>query len=184
MRAGRGPQNWDVRAIPLHRRAGRRIGLFGGQGNSGSFYNHIHAADACALIGEDVWKRYFKFAISRNPWDRQISIYYWLQQNDATRLPFNRFMRREDLARKNNFSSYSINGIVAVDRICRYEALRDEVQGVLAEVGIEQELTLPRAKSGLRKTKGLHYRDYYDDETREIVARWYACEIEVMGYTF
>ncbi|MBC8051351.1 MAG: hypothetical protein H7X92_14570, partial [Chitinophagales bacterium] len=51
MRAGRGPQNWDVRAIPLYRRAGRRIGLFGGQANSGSFYNHIQAADARALIG-------------------------------------------------------------------------------------------------------------------------------------
>ena len=42
---------------------------------------------------------------------------------------------------------------------------------------------LPRAKSTFRRGSA-PYRDYYDDETREIVARWYAREIEFLDYQF
>ena len=32
--------------------------------------------------------------------------------------------------------------------------------------------------------KQQHYRDYYDDETRKIVADWYAPEIDLLHYEF
>jgi hypothetical protein len=54
---------------------------------------------------------------------------------------------------------------------------------VLGEIGVKFDHTLPRAKAGIRRN-GKHYRDYYDDHTREVVGDWYAREIELLGYTF
>ena len=42
---------------------------------------------------------------------------------------------------------------------------------------------LPRAKGTFRQTK-VPYREYYDDETREMVRDWYAREIELLDYAF
>lgn len=184
LRLGRGPQNWDVNVNPWWKSAGRKVGMFKGRKHKGHYYNHMPAAEIKARVGDEVWRTYYKFTVERNPWDRQISIYYWRQRDEAARLPFNEFMRREDLARGNNFYMYSLEGAVAVDRICRYEALRDEVQSAIEQAGVQGEVTLPRAKGGARKTERRHYRDYYDDETRAIVARWYAREIDAMGYEF
>jgi hypothetical protein len=185
MRLGRGPQNWNVSVNPAWKDALRRLGLFKGRQHKGVFYNHMPAREVRARVGEDVWRRYFKFTVERNPWDRQVSIYYWRNRKEGSpSLPFREFMRNERLARGNNFYMYSIEGAVAVDYVCRYENLREEVQKALSMASVRGELTLPRAKGGVRKAEKRHYRDYYDDETRETVARWYADEIRTLGYEF
>jgi hypothetical protein len=50
---------------------------------------------------------------------------------------------------------------------------------VLEQVGIAAEIDLPRAPPGRA-----HWRDYYTPETRDIVARWYAREIDAFNYSF
>jgi hypothetical protein len=54
---------------------------------------------------------------------------------------------------------------------------------VLGEIGLSFEHALPRAKAGLRRN-GKHYRDYYDDHTRDVVGEWYAREIKLLDYSF
>ncbi len=36
---------------------------------------------AKAKLGGDLWKQYFKFTIVRNPFDRAVSVYYWLTKH-------------------------------------------------------------------------------------------------------
>ena len=52
------------------------------------------------------------------------------------------------------------------------ESLADDLKLALGHVGLSLEAELPRAKTTFRRNT-LPYRDYYDDDTRGIVARWY-----------
>jgi len=130
-----------------------------------------------------VWRSYFKFAFDRNPWDRQVSFYHHRYRNEKAPPSFARFMHEDARARIDNYDIYSIGGDVAVDFVGRYESLADDLKLALGHVGLSLDAELPRAKTTFRRNS-LPYRDYYDDETRGIVARWYAREIELLDYEY
>jgi hypothetical protein len=92
-------------------------------------------------------------------------------------------MHEDERARLDNFDIYSIGGDVAVDFIGRFETLLDDLKVALNRVGLCLGCELPRAKTNFRPTT-LPYRDYYDDDTKAMVARWYAREIELLDYQF
>jgi hypothetical protein len=148
------------------------------------FYNHMPAAQAKALLNDDkAWRSYFKFAFDRNPWDRQVSFYHHRHRHEANPPPFTEFIHSDKRARLNNFEIYSIDGDVAVDFIGHYETLEADLKRALEQVGLSLNGELPRAKSGTRH-KGKHYRDYYDDRTRDVVGDWYRREIQLLDYAF
>jgi len=146
------------------------------------FYNHMPAMEARALIDDTVWRSYFKFAFERNPWDRQVSFYHHRYRDEKEPPPFSRFMHQDRAARLNNYDIYAIDGDVAVDFVGRYETLEEDLKLALDRVRISAP-ELPRAKGTFRQTK-VPYRDYYDDETREMVRDWYAREIALLDYEF
>jgi Sulfotransferase family len=146
------------------------------------FYNHMPAAEARALIDDKVWRSYFKFAFERNPWDRQVSFYHHRYRGEKEPPPFSRFMHQDRAARLNNYDIYAIDGTVAVDFVGRYERLEEDLALALGRIGVAAP-ALPRAKGTFRQTK-VPYREYYDDETREMVRDWYAREIALLDYEF
>jgi hypothetical protein len=146
------------------------------------FYNHMPAAEARALIDDHVWRSYFKFAFERNPWDRQVSFYHHRYRGEKEPPPFSRFMHQDRAARLNKYDIYAIDGAVAVDFVGRYERLEEDLELALGRVGVALP-ALPRAKGTFRQTK-MPYREYYDDETRELVRDWYAREIALLDYEF
>jgi hypothetical protein len=147
------------------------------------FYNHMPAAEARAALNESVWRSYFKFAFDRNPWDRQVSFYYHRYRNKKAAPSFADFMHKDARARIDNYDIYSIDGQVAVDFVGRYETLAEDLKRALDHVGLGLTTELPRAKTDFRPEK-LPYRDFYDEDTRAIVARWYAREIDLLDYKF
>jgi hypothetical protein len=178
----RGAQNWRLHGWwdsprPLFKRR-----WFKFTAADYGFYNHMPAAEARALIDDRVWRSYFKFAFDRNPWDRQVSFYHHRYRGEAEPPPFSRFMHQDRAARLNNYDIYAIDGDVAVDFVGRYERLEEDLKLALDRVGINAP-KLPRAKGTFRQT-GVPYRDYYDDETREMVRDWYAREIALLDYEF
>lgn len=172
------PRNrWSLRA-----RARRLLGKRTPNRGTG-FFQHMPASDIRSLLGDDIWDGYFKFTIERNPWDRQVSLYHWHYRDSETPPPFRDFilspLRRK---RSRNWSMYTQNDKLIVDRVILYENLQAELDDVLSAIGIDDRAELPKAKSGFRS--GRDYRGYYDDETRQLVAGWYAREIETFGFTF
>jgi len=187
LRLGRGGQNWHVPGLP--RRRSRVLRLFGtaiGRDSWGypGFYHHMPAREIRRLLGPEIWDSYFKFTIERNPWDRQVSLYHWHYRGRDNPPPFESFVANP-LRRKvsPNYDIYAIDGEVAVDFVCHYHQLEDDLARVLDILGLEGPVELPRAKSGFR-SGGRNWRDYYTERTKEIVGNWYHREIEAFGYSF
>ncbi len=131
----------------------------------------------------------FFFTFVRNPWDRIVSAFHFLQG-------------RGTIARKWEFRDYLRSVLnktgVSVDRhfraqlptfwchkgfipslfIGRFEKLQQDWEYVANQ--INAATTLPHINS----SKHAHYTTYYDDQCRKIVQRLYRKEIEVLGYEF
>jgi len=148
------------------------------------FYNHITASEIRARVGQQLWDSYFKFCVERNPWDRVVSLYYW-QNRTEPRLPFSAFIESDaplGLKRKG-FELYTIDGCVAVDKVCRFENLTEELETVRIKKGIPEKLDLPHAKSQFRKDKQ-SYRDIYGEMEKAKIAELFSDEIKLFGYEF
>lgn len=165
----------------------QQLGFRGPQNNlspSGeeTFYNHISIADARALAPID---GYFSFCIERNPWDRVISQYYWATRERADPPSLSAYLRSKAvlILRRRGIELYTVDGEVAVDRICRYEQLEEELDRVYEELGLPERPELPRAKSGFRRDLR-HYRKVYSDEDAALVAELFRAEIDLLGYTY
>ncbi len=143
-------------------------------------YDHDSAETVRAHVGEDVWNEYYRFCVERNPWDRQASLYYYnLKRHNRTGTFAQSLERRRSIV--DNWKIYTIDDVIAVNDVLRYESLADDFAAACRRIGIDAPV-LPRAKSGLRDAGS--YRPLYDDALREKVARMYRKEIEAFGYEF
>lgn len=169
--------------------------------NEGNYRQHDDALTIKNSLPEEIWNGYFKFSIARNPWDRTLSRFFWNHRGDPALKPRKRFYHylgvpfdelgpaREAFARflrvekwDTNDRFYIIDGALCVDYVIRYEQLAEGLREVCRRVGLP-ELNLPKLKSGFRK-RDHHYSEYYDDETRAMVAERHQNDIRLFGYRF
>jgi Sulfotransferase family len=148
-----------------------------------TYYPHERAELIKTLVGRRVFNSYFKFTIERNPWDREVSLYFWRTRKRPD-TSFNDFVRTN--RRKywvDNFDIYTIDGKLAADHVMRYENLSDELTALARIIGCDPSaITLPHAKQ--RRVDKVDYRTYYDDELRNIIANRHRREIELFEYSF
>ncbi len=137
-----------------------------------------------AYAGEDVWLRYFKFAFERNPWDRQISWYFYKTKTKGERPSFESFMASHRRAFVNNHDLYLDGDRLAVDFIGRYENLDADLNKALRVMGVGREIEVPQSNVTPNKAERKDYRTYYTPTTEALVANWYAPEIKLLGYEF
>lgn len=175
-----GPQNYVV-PISRYRMQDRYRRLV--HGEQKCFYNHMPAKQVKHYIEDDVWNNYYKFCFERNPWDRCVSLYHW--RNKPEKYPtISTFIKaRKPLPRlkKAGYGMYTIKGEIAVDKVCRFEDMSDELETIRNHVGIPEPLELPRTKSKSRKDKR-SYRDILSDDDRDRIAKIFRDEICLLEY--
>ena len=139
----------------------------------------------------DKYTDYKSLCTVRNPFSRMVSEFTYIKRGynmsraALPNLDFSSFVKQdliESLAhpfharRQVDFIHTPTNH---VDYIIKFETLQQDFDTVCDKIGITRQ-QLPHKN----KTKHKHYTEYYDDETREIVAEKYAKDIEYFGYKF
>ena len=128
---------------------------------------------------------YFKFCFVRNPYSRIVSAWKYLKVQKWSKVSedtsFKKFVKKykKNLHAKTHCHWTHTNGVKNIDFIGRFENLQEDFNVICNKIGIPTK-KLPH----INKTNHKHYTEYYDDETREIVAKKYAKDIEYFGYKF
>ena len=150
------------------------------------YWNHMRASQIRRRVGRRIWNSYFKFCFERNPWDKTVSLFHHERKHKkAHRWEDNieSFLQHREHRLPSDFRRYTIGGLVAVDRIGRYEQLEHDLTHICQQVGIEFDGWLPRAKGNFR-TDRRHYTDVLNARQRDIVSKRFAQEIQLLGYSF
>ncbi len=186
MRKGRGPQNEDipVQFRPFDWRLRSALRLRTSQAGT-RYFNHMSAKAIRAAMDPVLFNAYRKLTVVRNPWDREVSLYYWTYRDRSHRPSFDQFVRRwKYRPERKNFDLYSIDGRIVADVVLRYETLSQDFSAFIDTLDVAQRPELPRAKTQQRKKDTADYRSLYSSDTETIVRNRYAREIEAFGYQF
>ena len=156
------------------------------------WYNHTPASRIRELIGEALWREYYKFCVVRNPFDKVVSLFWFtrsapvlevLRHADfsAVRKTFAEWIKLASLPLDR--SIYTIGGKVAVDYFVRFETMQAELERVCRRLAIPWEPDrLGRHKSEYR-VRGEHFSEYYSVDAAARVRREFAWDLEFFGYS-
>jgi hypothetical protein len=153
-------------------------------------FHHPLAAEIQQQMGAARWAQYFSFSFVRNPWERLLS-WYCMAQQTRTITPLLEHIRQRSFAdfiafdpplrqTRHNQSDWLSDaaGTPIVQFIGRFEHLERDFTTVSRIIGVPATL---RHLNGTRHTA---YQDYYTPATRQIVAKRFACDIEMFAYRF
>lgn len=143
------------------------------------FSEHQTARGIRDLIGEEMWKKYRKISIIRNPWDHAVSFYNWVIYRKQFTGTFEEYVHAKY---RSYWPFLAIDDEYCIDIVIRFEHLTEDLSRGLSTLGLPAEVNMPRAKTSIRKDRD--YRDYYTDETREVVRDKNSAIIDRFGYTF
>lgn len=161
---------------------------------------HVRAYDWRLVCAEGAYTSAFKFGFVRDPWDRLVSSYRylnsggwgerdkeWAEKHLADVEDINSFvmewLREDRLYAYPHFipQSYWLtdpSGNLEVDFVGRYESLASNFQTICDRLDIETELPHVNATEGVSGS----YHDCYTVEAAEKVADLYKDDIERFGY--
>jgi len=174
-----------------------RLSRLSGHRIAGKLPRHAKIVAAKELLPKAFFDELFKFAFVRNPWDLQVSSFYHIRRERPHYLAghetFEDFLRwKLDPERPYQYhldtsielqTDYLIDlhGELIVDFIGRYEHLEEDFTEVCGRIGIARPDLVHKRRA---TDRGRDYRDYYSDETAELVARHFKRDIERLGYAF
>lgn len=162
---------------------------------------HTKLATYCRVFEPELFLSYFKFTFIRNPWDRLVSAYHYLQGGgfgERDKRWFERelggyknfddfvrnWLRTENIRKHIHFipqvdflEDESHNG-VTVDYIGFYENIDNDFNFIANRIGVVSALKQRNASS--HKS----YKNYYCETTRDIVRDVYRRDIERFNYDF
>jgi hypothetical protein len=154
--------------------------------NGDRVFKHVRPYHIKLLLGEEKWANYFSFAFVRNPWSRTVSLYCYHRKMPEEWHLTQKGFREWVLAGGTGTVKRSMSDFIRDDEgndilsyVGRFESLDDDFLYICEKINV-QPAKLPHLN---RATLG-NYRDYYDDETRDLIQEWCRQDIETFGYEF
>ncbi|WP_406721615.1 sulfotransferase family 2 domain-containing protein [Thioclava litoralis] len=174
-------------------KAQRRRKRLAGIPTAGRKWKHTTLADGIGLYTAQQAHSYFTFTLVRNPWDRLVSYYHWLQDQafahpavqSAQQHDFRSFLSLPHIQRSLSAHPYTSymqlpDGEVCCRAFLRLEHLAEDIAPLEAHLGFALS-PLPVANSSRRRRD---YRSYYDSALAELVGQVCAADIARFGYRF
>ena len=157
---------------------------------------HFTSREAINAIGKKAWDETFKFAMVRNPFSKLVSTYNHFPKNDrfqmkSNPIPFDVWIKKLFGDKKDPMYYFSVkffqpqfdwlkddNDKISLDRIVRHENLTEEFNQVLSAIGVNTRIP------HLNQSKKVDYRNYYNEESYDLVKQWHKKDLDAFGYTF
>lgn len=158
----------------------------------GRLWKHSTLTDVEGIVSRTDMAEMFVFTLVRNPWNRMVSYYHWLQMQRfdhpavalAQSCSFCAFVQhRETVAmfRAFPFDHYMRDGAGAehCNLYARLEHLNEDLVPLWAHLGFDCDI--PHANQSRRKTD---WRGYYSDAAAQAVGEMAATDIARFHYSF
>lgn len=155
---------------------------------------HLLASQVREEVGEKIFETFYKFAFTRNPWDRIVSQFVYMQQRpdlmDYIGMSLNtEFKSYLDLIQQKEHVQWmpqhkfllDEDGTPLIDHIGRLESFKTDFSSILADLKLDASMQVAH----INRTDRKPIKEYYNDrETVETVADIYSEDINLLGYSF
>jgi hypothetical protein len=151
-------------------------------------HGHLTLSQVRPHLRADTFDSFFKFAFVRNPFDRFVSYCSFITRKTGQFDRDPKAVMRHFLAKppldhilfqpQHQFVTDD-EGELLTDTIGRVEQMQESYNEIARRIGIPAA-TLARVNSSRRRD----YRNYYDQELIDGVAKLYARDLELFGYDF
>lgn len=163
--------------------------LSGPQPNS--WREHLPAKKVREFLGDDLWRRYFRFSSVRNPFDRAVSFFFWLRQFrqlpaltnfDDARRAFHDFIDSSD--HKPDRGIVFVDGDYVPHDMIRFEHMADDIGRIGRRLGLDLcAEDMPKTKDKTPKIPGRHVSEYFDEKSRRLVTHKLAWVFDRFDYS-
>lgn len=160
---------------------------------SGRLWKHSRLSDMYGLVTQDQIQDYFVFTIVRNPWDRIVSYYHWLKAQRfehpavtyAKQMSFTEFLTHPAVQQSmaNHDAHHYVSdakGNAQCDLYLRQECLQDDMIALQNHLGLK----LAPLNHTNQSNRERDYKSYYTTQTRDVIYKLYADDIEKFHYRF
>lgn len=121
--------------------------------NNNIYFNHMKAKDIKKKVGHIIWKKYFKFSIERNPYDKIISFMFFANRFKKIKNVKKEIQKTINLKKYKNYPIYTENKKVIIDYIINYDNLKKNIKYVENKIQIPILKNYMYTKNYTRKTK-------------------------------
>ena len=160
---------------------------------------HETAAGVRRKLGEDVFDRYHRFAVVRNPYDHAVSHYEFMKQfripkiaEKVANMSFSDYLRYRMkppfwndtfFARLPNQAYFltDTSGNLLVHRLLRFETLADDFDKLVTDLGLG-DVSLHRENETISRADKRPWQSYYDGECVALANQLYAEDFRLLGY--
>ena len=154
---------------------------------------HLLARQVRSEVGLEIFNSFYKFTIVRNPWDRIVSQFAYMQTRPDLMdfigmQPETEFKAYLGLIQKKQHVQWmpqtdfilDQDGALLVDKIGYLESIEKDSREVFDILGVCRERTKVHANRSKRKSVD----HYYDQESVEMVGEIYSSDINYLNYSF
>ena len=134
-------------------------------------------------LGQPAWDDYFKFAFERNPWDKAVSIYWYRNAAKENAPPISEYVASGWANDVKGFDLYSIRNRIAVDRIFRYEEMRESLRSYRRGLDSLKFHRYQGPRANTDRISGITAKSLMTPPDLQIT-RAYPREIAHLGYRF